>query len=68
MREKRDRVRPPREKCVGSNSRATRVGDEINGVGVLSTRDTSGFRVEIVGQTTPPPNKLRDALSPQHKG
>ncbi|KAL1236441.1 Transcriptional repressor MprA [Trichinella spiralis] len=52
----------------GSKSRATRVGDEINGVGVLSTRDTSGFRVQIVGQTTPPPNKLRDALSPQHKG
>ncbi|KRX33447.1 Retrovirus-related Pol polyprotein from type-2 retrotransposable element R2DM, partial [Trichinella murrelli] len=52
---------------VGSKSRATRIGEEINGVGVLSTCDASGFRVEIVGQTTPSPNKISNALSIQHK-
>ncbi|KRZ48146.1 hypothetical protein T02_4444 [Trichinella nativa] len=34
---------------VGSKRRATRIEEEINGVGVLSTCDTSGFRVETVG-------------------
>ncbi|KRY45429.1 Retrovirus-related Pol polyprotein from type-1 retrotransposable element, partial [Trichinella britovi] len=52
---------------VGSKSRATRIGEEINGVSVLSTCDASGFRVEIVGQTTPSPNKISNALSIQHK-
>ncbi|KRX12844.1 hypothetical protein T07_8068 [Trichinella nelsoni] len=49
---------------VDGKNRAARIGEEINGVGVLSTRNTSGFRVEIVGQTTPSPNKSSNALSP----
>ncbi|KRX71276.1 Retrovirus-related Pol polyprotein from type-2 retrotransposable element R2DM [Trichinella sp. T6] len=53
---------------VGSKSSATRIGEKINGVGVLSTCDASGFRVdEIVGQTTPSPKKISNALCIQHK-
>ncbi|KRZ82814.1 Retrovirus-related Pol polyprotein from type-1 retrotransposable element [Trichinella sp. T8] len=52
--------------CVGSINRATSIGEEINGVGVLSTCDTSGFRVETIGQTTPSPNKHRPGRDLRH--